>query len=123
MEPSILLIDSTRVQASSTGVIDFKSETIDFQVVPQAKRPQLFSAQTPLRVQGNFSDFDVGIRPGALLGTTIRIITSPVVVPFQWVFTKRPAADGEAACQRAWGRAASSDFPGRVETPIAPVTH
>jgi len=76
----------------------------------------MFSAETPLQVQGAFSDFSVGVSPGALLGTTIRIITSPVVVPFQWVFTKRPPADGEAACQRVWGRATESDRSMKTET-------
>jgi len=116
MLPSAFLADTTRVQASATGVIDFRSQTIDFRVVPRPKRPQMFSAETPLQIQGAFSDFAVGVSPGSLLGTTVRIITSPVVVPFQWVFTKRPPADGEAACQRVWGRAPVSDRSMKTET-------
>jgi len=90
MEPSAFLVDTTHVQATAKGEIDFKSRKVDFQLVPRSKRPQMFSAETPLQVQGYFSDFSVRVSPGSLLGTTVRIITSPVVVPFQWVFTKRP---------------------------------
>ena len=116
MEPSAVLVDTTHVQATAEGEIDFRSRKVDFQLLPRSKRPQMFSAETPLQVQGYFSDFSVGVGPGALMGTTVRIITSPVVVPFQWVFTKRPPADGEAACQRVWGRVPASQPSEQAET-------
>ena len=104
MRPTTLLIDSNRIQASGDGTIDFKTQTIDFKAKPQSKRPQMFSAQTPVQVKGQFSDFKVDLPPGALVGTTIRIITSPVVVPFKWVFTEKVPADGRIVCEQAWGR-------------------
>jgi len=105
MRPDSLFIDSTRVQATADGVIDFKNRTINFLATPQPKRPHLFSAQTPIQVEGKFSDFTYGVSPGSLLGTTIRMVTSPVVVPLQWMFVERAPADGEAACGAAWGNA------------------
>lgn len=108
MRPNALLIDSSRIQASGDGVVDFKTETIDFKAKPKSKRPQMFSAKTPMQVRGKFSDFKVGLPPGALIGTVFRIISSPVVVPFQWVFTEREPADGRIACRQAWeGRTAA----------------
>lgn len=64
----------------------------------------MISAQTPLQLRGEFSDFRVGLRTGALLGTTIRMITSAMVTPFKWMFTKTPALDGKVACEEAWDR-------------------
>ncbi len=116
MQPSAVLVDTTRVQATAKGEIDFRSQEVDLQLVPRSKRPQMFSAETPLQVRGSFSDFSVGVSPGSVLGTTVRMITSPVVVPFQWVSTKRPPADGDAACQRVWGRATESDRSMKTET-------
>jgi hypothetical protein len=118
MQPSAVLVDTTRVQATAKGNIDFRSREVDLQLVPRSKRPQMFSAETPLQVQGAFSDFSVGVSPGALLGTTVKIITSPVVVPFQWVFTTRPPADGEAACRRVWGRSPEEDRAMSTETSV-----
>jgi uncharacterized protein involved in outer membrane biogenesis len=102
MRPNALLIDSSRIQASADGVFDFKAETVELKAKPKSKRPQMFSAKTPVQVKGRFSDFKVGLPPGALAGTVVRMVTSPVVVPFQWVFTAKEPADGRVACARAW---------------------
>ncbi len=103
MRPDALLIDSSRIQASGDGKIDFVNNTIDFGASPRSKRPQLFSAQTPIAVKGRLEDFQVGLPRGALAGTVVRMITSPVVVPFQWVFTSNEPPDGKIACAKAWG--------------------
>ena len=111
MRPTALLIDSTNIQASGDGTIDFKADTIDFTASPQPKQPQMFSVQTPVRVQGRLSDISVGLGSGALLGTIFRMVTSPVVVPFQWIFTENEPPDGHVACQRAWGRTTAQPLP------------
>jgi len=102
MRPAALLVDSTRIQASGDGVIDFKTDTIDFRAAPKSKQPQMFSAKTPVQVTGKFSDFVIGLAPGAAFGTGVRIITSPIVVPFQWIFTEKVSPDGKVACELAW---------------------
>ncbi len=104
MTPKAVLVDSSRVQASARGNVNFKTETIDFLLAPRAKKPQMFSAATPIRVQGSFDDFGVGVSAGSVLGTIVRMTTSVVTVPFEWVFTRPVAPDGEAACAEAWGR-------------------
>jgi len=105
MRPAAILIDSTNIQASGDGVIDFKADTVEFKAAPRPKRPRMFSAQTPVQVSGSIPEIEVGLASGALLGTIIRIVTSPIVVPFQWIFTEFEPPDGRAACQRAWGHA------------------
>ena len=104
MRPTALLIDTSRIQASGDGKIDFKTNTIEFGASPKSKRPQLFSAQTPIVVEGHFAEFEVGLPPAALIGTAVRMISSPVTVPFEWIFTKNEPADGKVACQQAWSQ-------------------
>ena len=104
MTPEAILVDSTRVQASGRGAVDFKEETVDFVVAPRPKRPQMFSARTPIAVNGSFEDFGVGVAPGGIVGTVVRFTTSPVTTPFLWVFSEPVAADGAEACAEAWAR-------------------
>ena len=87
-----------------------------FVAAPKPKRPQMFSAQTPIAVPGKLADFEVALPPGAEAETVVRIITSPIVVPFQWIFTEREPADGEIACKRAWGREPPGQDSGTMET-------
>ena len=73
-------------------------------MAPKAKKPEFFSLATPIEVKGTFTDYKVGVKPGGLIGTAIRFITSPVVVPIQRVFTERASEDGKAACTAAMHR-------------------
>ena len=47
---------------------------------------------------------------GAIAGSVGRIITSPIVVPFQRMFSEQPSVDGEYECREAWER--DFDAPG-----------
>jgi uncharacterized protein involved in outer membrane biogenesis len=104
MQPNVLFVDTTRVQASGDGVIDLKQQNLEFLVRPRPKRPQMFTAQTPVRIRGTFQDYSASASPGAIAGTVIRFITSPIVVPFQWMFNEQASADGELECREAWER-------------------
>ena len=106
MRPEAILIDSTNIQATGDGEVNFKTETVDLQLTSQAKQPQMFSAAPPVEVEGHFDDFGVGISAANLMGSVVRMAASPVMVPFQWVFSTPPAADGEAACTEAWDQSA-----------------
>ncbi len=71
-------------------MIDFKTDSITFKAAPKSKKPQMFSAKTPIQVEGKFTDFKVGLPPGALTGTAIRMITSPVTTSVKAIFSKKP---------------------------------
>jgi hypothetical protein len=45
-------------------------------------------------VQGDFSDFGLGIAPGGLIGTGIKFAISPIQVTLQTLFDKPIPADG-----------------------------
>ncbi len=68
-----------------------------------AKRPALFSLETPVQVDGKFDDFAVGVTPADAIGTVILLATSPIHVPVRWLFDDPPLPDGVAACETASG--------------------
>lgn len=51
MRPQMMLIDSTRIQASGDGEIDFRDETLRFRLVPRSKRPQMSVPRRPSRLK------------------------------------------------------------------------
>ena len=104
MTPDALLIDSTRIQASGDGEIDFHDRQLRFDVTPRSKRPQMFTAATPLRVEGSFDDFRVGVRPEDLMETVIRFVSSVVVVPVQRLMRLNSDLSDDAICERAMER-------------------
>jgi hypothetical protein len=81
MREHTLLADTSRLTVNGKAKIDFKQETIRIDLVPTAKRPEFFSAATPIRVEGDFEDFGIGVAPEDILGTLIRFVTSVVHVP------------------------------------------
>ena len=62
-----------------------------------------FSLATPLAVKGTFGDFKMGIQTGGLIGTTIRLITSPFVVPLARILSKGLPEDGRDVCRMTIG--------------------
>lgn len=97
-----ILLDTDRIQATAIGQVDFTKSTLNFGARPRPKIPQMFSARTPVQVQGKFTDFRYGLKEGALIGTAFRMVTSPIVTPFEWVFRSPPPLDGKAPCQASW---------------------
>ncbi len=99
-----ILIDTTNMRVKGEGRADFKSEKVKLDLTPRAKTPQFFSLATPIKVKGKFSDFGVGVKKGALVGTAIRFVTSPVHVPLRMIAEKKLPADGGSACAEAMKR-------------------
>lgn len=102
MSSEAILLDTSRMQVDGEGTADFKTETVAFQLKPTPKKPQFFSAATPIEVNGKFTDFNAGVAPGALVGTAIRMVTSVVVTPLKKLTTADIPADGKAVCEAAY---------------------
>ena len=108
MKPDGVLIDTTNMQVSADGTVNFKTRQIDFVLAPRAKKPRMFSLATPVQIRGSYTGFTVGLTPADLLGSAARFVASVVVVPFQRLFGTNGAADGEAACLAAMERPSKS---------------
>ncbi len=103
MKPDMIMVDTTKVRVTGRGRIDFRKRNIHIRLVPHPKKPQFFNLATPLEINGPFTDFNVDIKTGDILGTAVRFITSAITVPFQWLIYNKLPADGKRACAEAFG--------------------
>lgn len=101
MTEDTLFMDTSRMSVSGKARIDFRSEEIEVQLAPTPKRPEFFSAATPIRVEGHFDDFGLGVEPEDVLGSVIRFVTSVVHVPLRRLFQPREDPDELATCMAA----------------------
>jgi len=105
MVEDAIFVDTTKMQVSGKAKVNFKTRDVHLAMAPKAKKPQFFSLATPIQVKGRFTNYDIDLQPGGIIGTTFRFITSPVIVPIQRIFTERAPTDGKAACSAAMNRA------------------
>jgi len=99
MEEETIVIDTTKVRVSGDGEVNFKTQEVFLRLKPHAKRPRFFSVAIPIIVDGSFSDFSVDVTTVGLLASVIRMGTSVVVVPIQWLIQGELPADGKDVCE------------------------
>jgi len=104
MKEDAIFVDTSKMQVSGEAQVKFKTSEVYLAMAPKAKKAEFFSLATPIQVKGTFNDYKIGVPPGGLIGTALRFITSPIVVPIQRIFSERVAADGHAACTAAMHR-------------------
>ena len=95
-----LLIDTTQIQINGDLTVDLKKRWIEGRFRPRPKRPQFFSLATPVKISGPLSDLKSGVPTGGGVGTLIRLATSYIVVPLQWIVLDKLPKDGTAACMQ-----------------------
>ncbi|MGO1118672.1 AsmA family protein [Rhodovibrionaceae bacterium A322] len=106
MTDNLLVADTTRMTIAANADINFRTEQISLVARPIAKRPQFFSAQTPIKVEGSFSDFSAGVSTGEILVTVVRMASSILSVPLERLFSTSPPPDGSQYCENVFeGRA------------------
>jgi uncharacterized protein involved in outer membrane biogenesis len=96
-----LAVDTSKIRICGSGEIDFRDEDFDLVVAPTAKRPEFFSLATPLKVEGDFEGFEIGMQGGAIAaGTTtaVRFVISPVTVPMKRLVRTDLPTDGSDIC-------------------------
>jgi hypothetical protein len=93
-----MLIDTSRMRVVGAGQVDFGTEAIDFRFQPRSKELQFFSLETPVRVTGTLTDFNIGVSPGDVLGTIARFFGSVIVVPLETLFRGPLPRDGADVC-------------------------
>jgi uncharacterized protein involved in outer membrane biogenesis len=99
-----ILMDTSRMRVAGEATVDFHEERVRMRLRPRAKRPQFFSLATPVIVDGSFDDFGVGVKPGDLLGTAVRLVTSVIEVPARYLLGDVLPRDGTADCLAALER-------------------
>ena len=101
------LFDTSRVQVKGTIEVDFTRSWIDAVFRPIPKRPQFLSLATPIQVNGELADLNVGIAPGGIIGTAVRFVTSHIVVPLQWIILERVPEDDTYTCLQIFNQRVS----------------
>jgi hypothetical protein len=86
MQQHALLVDTSRLTVHGKATVDFHEEHVEVQLAPTPKKPEFFSVATPVRVEGDFEDFDIDLPPGELMVTLVRFATSVVHVPVRRLF-------------------------------------
>jgi len=89
----VFVIDTTRMRICGKGWANFRKQKLELEIAPASKKPEFFSLATPINIQGDFEDFELGIVPGGLIGTGIKFVISPLQVPIQTIFDEPIPAD------------------------------
>jgi len=93
-----ILIDTTRVRVRGAGSANLATEKLAFVFRPRAKGLALFRVQTPLRVTGTLTDYNIGIEGRDLFISTLRMLASPIIVPFERLTLGPLPRDGADVC-------------------------
>ncbi|MEP4485094.1 MAG: AsmA family protein [Halioglobus sp.] len=93
-------VDTSRIRICGAGKVSFAAGNFNLVATPKAKKAEFFGLATPLKVKGEFDDFRVSMKGGALtLGTTaVSFAISPVTTPFKRLFQKELPQDGADVC-------------------------
>lgn len=93
-----LLIDTPRVRVRGAGSANLRTEALDFVFRPRAKGFALFRLQKPVRVTGTLYDYRFGIDRRELVSATLRMLASPIIVPWEWLTLGALPRDGADVC-------------------------
>lgn len=95
-----LAVDTSRIRICVEGQVSFADRDFKLVAKPRAKRAEFFGLATPLKIKGEFDDFRISMKGGALtLGSTaVKFAISPVTTPFKRLFQKDLPEDGADIC-------------------------
>ncbi len=105
LQEQVILLDTSRMRVAGDLQVDFHEQRVSGVVAPVPKKPQMFSAATPVRVDGHFEDFGVGVRKRDVAFTVVRMSVSPLTAPLERLIRGTLPRDGREACREALRRA------------------
>jgi len=83
----LIFIDTTKLWMSGNVNINYPEKKVDLVLFPAAKKRKMFGLQLPIRLEGNFADIRVAVKPFDLVEATLSFVTSPLHGLFQHKFT------------------------------------
>jgi len=98
LQSDAFFMDTSRIRICAEGSVNLRDQQVNIKVKPRAKRAEFFSLATPLKVEGSFSDINIGLGGGGVIGTAIKFVASPVTVPLKRTFSAKIPADGSDVC-------------------------
>ncbi len=115
MRQHTLLLDTTNMSVTGTAEVDFREQTVEVHLEPEAKQPEFFSVATPVKATGTFAEIQgdpagaIGVNPGDVVGTVVSFMTSIVHVPLRRIFANQGSEDDLEECLQALARAEASE--------------
>lgn len=103
-------IDTSKIRICAEGNINLKEERLKIEVAPRAKKAEFFSLATPVKLQGSFSDLNVKLGGGGVLGTAVKMVVSPVTTPLKRIFNDKIPRDGGDVCSMVLGPESREDI-------------
>ncbi len=103
LKSDAFFMDTSKIRICAKGEVNLRDQRVDIEVKPSAKKAEFFSLATPLEVKGSFSDINIGIVGGGVVGTAVKFIASPVTAPLQRTFSKKIPKDGSDVCNMELG--------------------
>lgn len=97
MSSRVLLLDTVDTVVRGQGQINLANETLDLVLSPEPKDPSIFSARSPLRIQGTLAAPDVAPDKGALAGRAGLAIALGVINPLLALAATVETGPGEDA--------------------------
>jgi hypothetical protein len=104
MTEDTLLADTSRMTVHGKADIDLRKRWIELDLRPVPKRPEFFSAATPIEVEGSLDAFDVDVDIDDLIGSLVRFATSVVHVPLRRLFQHHESPEDLHTCMAALHR-------------------
>ena len=100
-----IVMDTSQLRVWGQAKINFKNEKLKIKLRPVAKKPEYFSLATPITLKGNIHEYDLKLPTGALVGTGIKFITSPIHASVRRLLQQdRLPKKGEDVCLAAMDR-------------------
>ena len=104
MKEELLAIDTTKLWINGNITVNFEHQRVDLSLFPASKTARFFALQTPIRVQGSFTDISLALNPIDVTTSYISFITSPLHVPARRIFGDKIPDDGSAICEQLFDR-------------------
>ena len=104
MKEEFLAIDTTKLWINGNITVDFERQQVDLSLFPASKSARFFALQTPIRVQGSYTDISLALNPVDLTASYISFITSPLHVPARRIFDDKVPEDASAICEQYFDR-------------------
>lgn len=101
IRPDVFVIDTSKIRVRGAGMVNFKTDEINFHLKPTPKSAQFFSLATPISVSGTILKPHIDVPTANIIGTIFRQAFSVVTVPLQWLFTDNLEVDGTKVCSAA----------------------
>ncbi len=96
-----LLLDTTDILVHGRGSIDLVNQELDLLFSPQAKLERFLSVSAPIKVEGPFNNFKIGVTQGGFVMTLFRWYMGLIYVPYKRLTGEKFPADGIATCYNA----------------------